>query len=220
MMRADTALEQEAAAKARPGRPRDASRDDDILDATIDMLAECGYEGMTIDAVATRVGAGKATVYRRWPSKADLVLDAVACLKPGRAQAALPDTGTLRGDLLAMVTPLPLKDAERKLRVMAGVASMMSREPELAEAAFRAILEPRVVANRALLRRAVERGEIRADADVERLAVLVPSMTAYRSLVERKPIDRDYVVAVIDGILLPAVGIDPAAPSSGHAAAD
>ncbi|MFT4210418.1 MAG: TetR/AcrR family transcriptional regulator [Microbacterium sp.] len=213
MMRADTTVEPEAAVRSRLGRPRDASRDDDILDATIDILAECGYDGMTIDAVATRVGAGKATVYRRWPSKADLVLDAVTCLKAGHAQTALPDTGTLRGDLLAMVKPVPLKDAERKLRVMAGVASMMSREPELAEAAFRAILEPRVIANRTLLQRAVERGEIRADADVERLAVLVPSMTAYRALVEHKPMDRDYVISLIDGILLPAVGIHPSPAS-------
>ena len=72
-----------AAPAVKLGRRRDHSRDPEILDAAIDVLAETGFDGMTIDMVAARAKAGKATIYRRWPSKADLVLDAVACMKAG-----------------------------------------------------------------------------------------------------------------------------------------
>ena len=86
------------------GRKRDHTRDPEILDAALDVLAETGYDGMTIDMVAARAKAGKATLYRRWASKPELVLDAVACMKAKDLELdALPDTGTLRGDLVAMV---------------------------------------------------------------------------------------------------------------------
>ncbi|MEJ1230234.1 MAG: helix-turn-helix domain-containing protein [Galbitalea sp.] len=78
--------------------PLDASRDSDILEAALDVLAEEGYDGMTIDMVAARAKAGKATLYRRWPSKTELVLDAVACMKTANIDYAdLPDTGHAAG---------------------------------------------------------------------------------------------------------------------------
>ena len=84
-----TQIEQ-AEAKPRLGRKRDHTRDPEILDVALDVLAETGYDGMTIDMVATRAKAGKATLYRRWPSKADLVLDAVACMKGRRPRPRHP----------------------------------------------------------------------------------------------------------------------------------
>ena len=90
--------------KPRLGRKRDHTRDPEILDAALDVLAETGYDGMTIDMVAARAKAGKATLYRRWASKSELVLDAVACMKSSDVDlASPPDTGTLRGDLVALV---------------------------------------------------------------------------------------------------------------------
>lgn len=201
-----------SAVPVRPGRPRDASRDAEILDATVEVLAEQGYDGMTIDMVAARAGAGKATVYRRWDSKADLVLDAVACLKRRDLDPEkLPDTGTLRGDLVALVRAPSLEDAERKTHIMGGILSLVSREPKLAEAAYAAILQPRITVNRMLLERARDRGETRPDIDVDRLATLMPAMISFRALAQRGPVDSEYVLAVIDEILLPAAGIDPAA---------
>src|SRR6186713_2049587 len=95
----------------RPGRKRDHSRDPEILDAALAVLAETGYDGMTIDMVAARAKAGKATIYRRWPSKAELVIDAVACMKGNHFDPAnLPDTGTLRGDLIALIKPHAIED--------------------------------------------------------------------------------------------------------------
>jgi AcrR family transcriptional regulator len=192
----------------RLGRKRDHTRDPEIMDAALDVLAETGYDGMTIDMVAARARAGKATLYRRWPSKAELVLDAVACLKQSDTEPSnIPDTGTLRGDLVAMIKAPSIEDGERKLQIMAGLTSMLSRSPELADAATAAIVEPRRAVNRMLLQRAIDRGEISADCDIELLSVVSGSMVAYRVLMMRKPITRDFVLSVIDGVILPAVGL-------------
>src|SRR4051794_1149166 len=148
------------------GRKRDLTRDPEILEATLQILAETGYDGMTIDMVATRAKAGKATLYRRWASKSELVIDAVACMKSADIDFdALPDTGTLRGDLLAMVKPHTIEESARKLQVMAGLVSMLSRHPELADAVRDAVMGPRVRINRLFLQRAIDRGEIPADVD-------------------------------------------------------
>lgn len=190
------------------GRRRDHTRDPEILAAALDVLAEEGYEGMTIDMVAARARAGKATLYRRWASKGELVVDAVACMK--RADIPfddLPDTGTLRGDLIAMIKPRTIDDGEKKLQIMAGLASMLSRSPELAEAIDRAIIEPRAEVNRILLRRAIARGEVSADCDVDTLALIAPSMAAYRVLLRQKPVDREFLISLIDGVVLPAAGV-------------
>lgn len=205
---ATTPAETDPATPSRPGRKRDHSRDPEILRCTIDVLAETGFEGMTIEMVAARAKAGKATLYRRWASKGELVVDAVACLKQGAVDLDdLPDTGTLRGDLVAMIKPHSIDDAEKRMRVMAGVVTMLSTTPELAEAVDAAIVQPRAEANRLLLRRALERGEIAADTDIEALALVTPSMVSYRVLVLRKAVDRDYLVGLIDGVLLPAAGV-------------
>ena len=112
--------------------------------------------------VAARAKAGKATLYRRWASKAELVIEAVACMKQAQlGSRTLPDTGTLRGDLVAMIRPHTIEDGERKLQVMGGLVSMLSRDPQLADAVNEAIAEPRARLNRLLIERAIERGEIR-----------------------------------------------------------
>lgn len=190
---------------SRLGRKRDHTRDAVILDAALEVLAEVGYDGMTMDMVAVRAKAGKATLYRRWPSKAELVLDAVARMKRSQVDLdRLPDTGTLRGDLVAVIKPQSIEEAERKLKVMAGLASMLSHDRGLAEALNAAIIEPWADAHRVFMHRAVDRGEIPA-ADIETLSHVVPSMAAYRTLIQRKPVDRGFLVSLIDGLLLPAL---------------
>ncbi|CAN5315959.1 TetR/AcrR family transcriptional regulator [soil metagenome] len=189
----------------RLGRRRDPTRDADILEATLDVLAETGYDGMTIDMVATRAKAGKATVYRRWESKADLVIDAVACMKAPIDLDALPDTGTLRGDLVAMIKTPTMQDAERKLKIMGGLVSLLEREPGLADIAHATISAPRVALNRTLIQRAIDRGEARADCDVDLVSLVSVSMVSYRTLMQRTPVDRAFLLSVIDGVILPAV---------------
>lgn len=192
---------------AKLGRKRDHTRDPEILEAALEVLAETGYDAMTIDMVAARAKAGKATLYRRWPSKAELVIDAVACLKQNDLDpAAVPDTGTLRGDLVAMIKPPTIQDAERKARVMAGIASMISRSPELAETARAAIVEPRLALNRLFLRRARDRGEIPADVDIDLVATISMSMVTYRTLMLGAPATREFLIQLIDDVVLPAAG--------------
>lgn len=197
-----------AAAETRLGRKRDHTRDPEILAAALEVLAETGFDGMTIDMVATRAKAGKATLYRRWPSKNELVIDAVACMKQADLdQSRLPDTGTLRGDLVAMIKPRSIEDAVKKMQIMAGVMSMISATPDLADAANDALIKPRAAANRFLIQRAIDRGEVAPGCDIDALCLVTPAMATYRTLIERKPVDRDFLISLIDGVLLPALGL-------------
>jgi AcrR family transcriptional regulator len=190
------------------GRPMDVSRDAEILDAALDVLAEEGYDGMTVDMVAARAKAGKATLYRRWPSKTELVIDAVACMKNKDVNFAdLPDTGTLRGDLVAMIKAPTVRDAEKKMKVMAGLVSLLARNPELAEVARAAVVAPRAEINRILLQRAIDRHEIPADIDIATIGSISASMVTYRTMMLGKPVDREFLIRIIDGVILPSVGL-------------
>lgn len=205
-------MEKKNADMPRVGRKRDATRDGAILSAAIDTLGEVGFDRMTMDMVALRAGAGKATVYRRWPSKEALVLEAVAQMKRDQVDLGnLPDTGTLRTDLLALFKPSTMEESERKLRALAGLSALLAQEPSLASAAGNAIVEPWVEANRSLLDKAMARGEIATSAPLEIMATIIPSLAAYRSLIERKPFDRAFLVEMIDHVLLPALSIRAAA---------
>lgn len=190
----------------RRGRPRDDSRDVLILEVTLAVLAEAGYAGLTVDKVAARVGAGRATIYRRWPTKADLVLEAVRRLAQGDVSLDdLPDTGSLREDLVAMVLPQSEQEQAYRTRVLAAVASLaFTEEPRLAEAATGAGLGPWVETIELLVRRAVDRGEYPPPLDVAALARMVPMMCLARA-VTQEPISRDFSLGLIDGILVPAL---------------
>lgn len=202
----DTPSEDGRAQTARLGRKRDHTRDEDILEATLNVLAEVGYGGMSMDMVAAHAGAGKATIYRRWSSKEALILDAVAHMKSKQVDLdSLPDTGTLRSDLLALFKPQSIEESERRLKVMTGLTSMLSAQQGLADAVNAAIVEPWAAAHRMLMQRAVERGEISESADIETASQIIPSMAAYRSLIQRRPFEKEFLVTLIDGVLLPAL---------------
>jgi AcrR family transcriptional regulator len=188
------------------GRKRDHSRDAKILEATLEVLAEVGATGLTMDLVAARAGAGKATIYRRWASKTEMFIDAIAHLKHIQVDLeGLPDTGTLRGDLLALFKPVPIEETERRLKIMAAIASLISQDPALTESANAAVIQPWSDAHFALMQRAAKRGEIAADADIETLSQILPSLNAYRILVLRKPFDLDFLLLIVDAVLMPAL---------------
>jgi AcrR family transcriptional regulator len=192
-------------APARPGRKRDHNRDGVILDSTVAVLAEQGYEGMTIDLVAAHAGMARATVYRRWPTKADLVVDAVSHLSRGDVDAEqLPDTGTLRGDLLAMIRPLD--EEQQQVRIQAVVALMAAARTNdrLAAAAKNAGIGPWVEAIRRLIERAVDRGEYPPPSDLNTLAEVIPMLCISRAA-QHLPITREFSVALIDVVILPAL---------------
>ena len=186
----------------RLGRPRDVTRDAEILQAARDELTERGYERMTMAAVAARAGAGKATVYRRWASKAELVIDAVACT----ADTALtidrvPDTGSLAGDLDALRA---LKHHDEGVWLaLAGLVAELPHAPELASVVHERMVRPGVALVRELLERAALRGELTPGMNLDLLATLPPAMIAYRLLVSGEPLDSDFLVRLSHEIFVP-----------------
>jgi len=190
--------------EGRPGRKRDDSRDTAILQATLAVLAETGYERMTTDMVAARAGASKATMYRRWPSKPELVADAVASLSD-QLMADVPDTGTLKGDLAALVNVLQSRSTARKFQIMAGLLSVLPGHPDLARVVQRRIVQPPATVLRLLLERAEKRREIAANRDLDTLALVVPAMITYRLIILGEKIDHQFLTAIINEVLTPAL---------------
>ncbi|MEH0110359.1 TetR/AcrR family transcriptional regulator [Tersicoccus sp. MR15.9] len=187
---------------ASVGRPRDADLGDRILTATQDLLIERGYAGTTVEDVARAAGTGKAAVYRRWASKVDLVVAAVRVLStPGE----VPDTGTLRGDLLACAMHYARPDA-RGARVLASLLGELGRDAELYEAARVSIGEPPVAALAAVLTRWVERGAVTTTAPIPLLAGIVPAVAFGQVTLQRRALDEATVVDLVDHVLLPALG--------------
>ena len=188
------------------GRKRDHARDEAILNAAIDVLAEVGFDSMTMDMVAARAKAGKATMYRRWDSKAELVRDALIRMNRNSLELdKLPDTGTLRGDLLALLKPQSQEARERKFRVLSGLGSFFSQHPDFAEAGKAGVFEPWTAANRTLMKRAVDRGEFPPHADIEMACLVLVAMVSFRGLIQNKPLGKPFFAKLIDSVLLPVL---------------
>lgn len=156
------------------GRPRSAEREQDILDATLTALVDEGYDAMTVEGVAARAGAGKATVYRRWPNKAELVADAIrryAC-----ATVPVVDTGDIRGDLVAVLRALYDAFNGMEGALLAAFTAERLRHPDLSDAFERRFVSGRRAQLRDMVRGAVERGTLAPDTDVELLADVGPAM--------------------------------------------
>ncbi len=191
----------------RIGRPHDHSRDAQILAITLDALADRDYEHVTLDEVALRAGRAKTTLYRRWPTKVDLVLAAIHAAGHPPEADDLPDEGSLRADLLAVIDSPWLGGPDRRLAVFAGLTSAARSSPRLADAVRLEVTEPYVEVYRALLQRAVDRGRVPPDMarNVTLLAQVIPAMSSHRLGAARQPIGRAFFVAVVDEIVLPAL---------------
>jgi AcrR family transcriptional regulator len=175
------------------------------------VLARTGYDGMSIDVVAGEAQVSKGLVYRRWPTKEQLALAAITSLGDPLEPDGLPDTGQLRGDLFALVDSRWLGGTERRIATLAGLGSVLTSSPTLADAIHHQIAEPYVAAYRALLSRAVQRGEIPPGTDVDILAETIPALSTHRLMVQNGPLDRAFYESVIDHVVLAAVGL-PSAP--------
>ncbi|MFF0293892.1 TetR/AcrR family transcriptional regulator [Kitasatospora sp. NPDC004614] len=193
----------------RRGRPRDAARDRAILDATLAVLSENGYGALTTAAVAARAGVSTATLYRRWSSKDELVIAAAAThVEDIHVQ---PDTGTLEGDLRVLLRDKAAALTGEAGRLMQALVGEAAQNVALADALTTAFLEPvhrRVVE---AVRRAVERGEIAAVAEVDLLGAVVVGPLMSRFLLMPRPdqVDAATAQATADRLLpfaLRAVG--------------
>jgi AcrR family transcriptional regulator len=182
------------------GRPRSQEADRAIMTATVDLLAERGLAAMSIEEVAARAGVGKTTIYRRWPSKGLLALDAFVA--SFRAEQPLPDTGTLRGDLLdalhAWVRAVTLTPMGR---LLADLIAEAQHDPELRAAWRDRVLEPLRFQHRIMLDRAIARGEIPATVDREVVLDLFFGAAQHRLLLGHLPLDEDFIREVVEVIL-------------------
>jgi len=172
--------------RVRRGRPRDPGVDESILSSTLLLLGEVGYAQLTMEQVAARAGVGKASLYLRWPSKVALVADAVQRLSP-ELVPAMPDTGTLPGDMRGFLRQLvrPRSAAAAALPAVAGEAAS---NPEMREAFRRGVTPALIERVRTSVQRAVDRGELPVTADVELLSVLPMALLQQLRLIhEERP---------------------------------
>lgn len=182
---------------------RGAARERAILAAVIDVIGEVGYEALTMDAVAARAGASKATIYRRWQGKAEMVRAALDAYDAER-NAAAPDTGHLRGDLVGVLETLRATATPAYVALTGGLARAMRTDPELA-ADLRAHMEDAELSPFATaVERAVARGELAPDVDAALLHDVAESMLVHRISLQ-EPIDDAFVVRVVDEVLLPVL---------------
>ncbi len=183
----------------RPGRPRSAEADDAILAATVDILAVGGYDALTVERVAARAGVAKATVYRRYTGKVELVIAALAFVAERNLPA--PDTGSTRGDLEALIDGYTHALLETPFgRLTHTMIGALQRNAHLADA-YHSFVAMRRAQTGAVVERAIARGDLRADTDVDLAVDLLAAPIVHRVVVTAAPLDRPYVRALVDAFL-------------------
>ncbi len=187
---------------------RGQQRVDAILAATLDLLADRGYPALTMDAVAERAGASKATIYRRWRNKAQLVKAALDAHDADH-NAAIPETGSLRGDLVAVLEALCAKSSERYLSMLGGLAAAMRHDEELAAALREHIDNEELSPFHDALHRAIARGELPADTDADLIHDVAEAMIL-RQLQLGAGFDEPFITRLVDDILLVLLHIERA----------
>jgi AcrR family transcriptional regulator len=189
------------------GRRRDRSLDAVILNATLAGVSDVGYDRMTMDDVAARAGVGKAAIYRRWGSKADLVAHAIAHWRREHGPSEVIDTGSLRRDIEALVQSVPQYSENdiSTIKVILGVATAAVQDAALAAAIDDFVLSTPRQLLRLILDRAVTRGEISAGRDLSLLPDVVLGLNMVR-MVSGRPVDRVFVRRVLDDVIIPLTG--------------
>jgi len=183
----------------RPGRPRSPECDEAILEAAVELFAEGGLDGLTVEGVAARAGVGKATIYRRYPCKVDLVVAAPRSVAIDGSPR--PDTGTTRGDLRALVEWLILMLTTTALgRAMPMMVADRARVSELADA-HREIVREKRACHREVVLRGVARGDLRDDVDPEAVIDAYVGPIFYRFLISDAPLDDAFAEALVDAVL-------------------
>ncbi|WP_193605125.1 TetR/AcrR family transcriptional regulator [Nocardioides dongkuii] len=183
-------------------RPRvEGDREQQILTATLEVLADVGYDRLTMDAVAARARASKATLYRRWTNKVSLVIEA---LQHAKGPETLADTGSLRGDLEAVFCGMGGLVDTQTVAAFGAVVTALARDPEFAAAFRRDVLGPKLEVSRLLWRRAAERGELREGLDLDLFEPVLAGIVLHRVFVLGEVPDPELISRVIDQIIVPA----------------
>ncbi|MFJ7048249.1 TetR family transcriptional regulator [Streptomyces sp. JV178] len=181
-------------------------REAELYAAVLDLLREVGYDALTMDAVAARTRSSKATLYRQWGGKAELVAKAIGKEKSMGASAV--DTGSLRGDLHALARREDDCAMEQNSALMRGLAMAVHTNPELLVAFREFLIEPQVAEFQRLLGRAIERGEVRPDNPaLDFVMHMMLGAFVTRTLLEELPPTQAFLVSYIDAVVLPALGV-------------
>jgi len=202
----------EAAASTRPRVEGD--REQQILDAALEVLAEVGYDRLTMDAVAQRAKASKATLYRRWNSKATLVVEALARTK---STPATPDTGDLRTDLVTAFCGMGGLTDHDTTATFGAVITAVSTDPEFAAEFRRQVVAPKAQLSYTVFERARDRGQVRDDLDLHIIAPALAGIVLHRVFLLGEQPDAALIERAIDQIILPACRPEPTpAPGAEH----
>jgi AcrR family transcriptional regulator len=188
--------------EGRPSGARAAARRQAILDAAIELLAEVGYDRMSMDALADRAHAGKATIYRHWAGKAEVVVEAVRCRKCDDFIAP-PDTGSLRGDLLATLNHSRESFTEEDSSLLVGMVSAMHHDQELADLMREQIFEGKQGVFDEIVARAVRRGEPVSTGAASIANEVSSALFINRVAMGGGEIDETFLFHVVDDVILP-----------------
>jgi AcrR family transcriptional regulator len=202
--------------RPKPGRPRDARVHQAILDTTLQLLSEVGYGRLAIEGVAARAGVGKGTIYRHWPSKGALVVEAISgpiCpIATGKwtiRLGSLPDSGSLRGDLLTFLQRIHFAfTAPLASETMPGLAVDLAQDPDLADRFRECVVQPKRDCLSEALDRARQRGELRGEVDVNLLCDMLVGPVLYRGFLTGQVFDDEVAGELADRVLrtLPLTG--------------
>ncbi len=185
-------------ARRRPGRPRSEQADRAIMAAALEVFAEHGPDGLSVEMVAARAGVGKATIYRRWPGKEQLLLDAVEAL---RTQLPPPLGRSVRADLVALLEAIGTDAADpRRARLVALLHGEGARYPRLLAWYAHAVVQPRREAIMSVLRRGIATGELRENTDVDAAAFLLDG-AAQQSMNGHELVDGRYARRIVAELL-------------------
>lgn len=179
-------------------------REQAILAATLDLLAETGYEALRLDSIASQARASKATLYRHWSGKAELVVDAIRRYEQAELTEA-PDTGSLRGDLLATLGCIRDLLSGKTGHLMAGLLPTLRKNTELARVVRDSMLEDKQESTRKLLDRAVARGELPDGVDPAVFLEVAPAIMFTRLFLNGQPLDDEFLAHLADDILIPLI---------------
>ena len=192
-----------APAHRAPGRPRSAQADQAIIDAIVDLLVDRGYREVTIEAVAARAGVAKTTIYRRWPSKAEMVVEAISACKKDCLEVEPSSGKPISCSLVGMLSML---SCSRVARILTGLAVEMAHNEELAVAVREGLMKPNREVVLATLRRGVDTGELRPDANLDVVADLLVGPMFFRILVSGAEVTPELASETVDLVLR---GISP-----------
>jgi AcrR family transcriptional regulator len=183
----------------RPGRPRSEQAEQAIIDAALELFGERGVDGVCVEAVAARAGVGKATIYRRWPGKEELLIAALGSMKSPMPD---PDTGNVRDDLIELMSILARDVADpRFARQFAMLHGEAEAYPRILARYTETVTEPRRQVIRTALRRGISRAELRADLDVEVAMLALTGAVMARGKHDPTPASPGFAARVVDELL-------------------